>query len=164
MPSRGCSNDMVPRLARAKIGFPKSRVPGANLGTDLCYDAVSVGRVSGVTPSSRARSRGGIRWGAIVGSRSEIRGDPISPDWQAALSFARAAPCCRARCRSKLPCRGPATRRRPVCRVHGGKSGGPTGERNGAYRTGRYTAEAKADRQATRALLTLFRRLIDAGD
>jgi hypothetical protein len=36
------------------------------------------------------------------------------------------------------------------------------GERNGAYRTGRYTAEAKAERQATRALLRELRRLIDA--
>jgi hypothetical protein len=30
----------------------------------------------------------------------------------------------------------------PVCRLHGGKGGGPRGGRNGAYRTGRYTAEA----------------------
>jgi hypothetical protein len=36
------------------------------------------------------------------------------------------------------------------------------GERNGAYRTGRYTAEAKAEGQATRALLRELRRLIDA--
>ena len=38
------------------------------------------------------------------------------------------------------------------------------GERNGAYQTGRYTAEAKAERQAARALQTELRRLIDAGD
>ena len=38
-------------------------------------------------------------------------------------------------------------RGKPVCRLHGGKGGGPKGERNGAYRTGRYTAEAKADRR-----------------
>jgi len=54
-------------------------------------------------------------------------------------------------------------RGKPVCRLHGGKGGGPMGERNGAYRTGRYTAEAKAERQATRALLRELRRLIDAG-
>ena len=42
--------------------------------------------------------------------------------------------------------------------------GGPTGERNGAYRTGRYTAEAKAERQATRALLRELLRMIDAGE
>jgi len=50
-----------------------------------------------------------------------------------------------------------------VPRGSGGKGGGPE-ERNGAYRTGRYTAEAKAERQATRALLRELRRLIDAGD
>jgi len=38
-------------------------------------------------------------------------------------------------------------RGKPVCRLHGGKGGGPTGERNGAYRTGRYAAEAKAERR-----------------
>ena len=32
-------------------------------------------------------------------------------------------------------------RGRPVCRLHGGNGCGPRGERNGAYRTGRYTAE-----------------------
>jgi hypothetical protein len=31
------------------------------------------------------------------------------------------------------------------------------GERNGAYRTGRYTAEAKAERKATRAPLREIR-------
>jgi hypothetical protein len=38
------------------------------------------------------------------------------------------------------------------------------GERNGAYRTGRYTGEARAERQAARALIRELRRLIDAGD
>ena len=55
-------------------------------------------------------------------------------------------------------------RGRPVCRLHGGKGGGPKSERNGAYRTGRYTAEAKAERQAARALLKELRRLIDTSD
>jgi hypothetical protein len=41
-------------------------------------------------------------------------------------------------------------RGKPVCRLHGAKGGGPTGERNGAYRAGRYTAEAKAERRAAR--------------
>jgi hypothetical protein len=75
------------------------------------------------------------------------------------------APRCRARCRvSKLPCRAPAMRSGPVCRLHGGMGGGPLGERNGAYRTGRYTAEPKAERQATRALLEELRRLIAVGE
>ena len=41
-------------------------------------------------------------------------------------------------------------RGRPVCRLHGGKGGGPKSERNGAYRTGRYTAEAKAGKAERR--------------
>lgn len=47
-----------------------------------------------------------------------------------------------------------------VCRLHGGKGGGPRGERNGAYRTGRYTAEAKAERREQRALMRELRRLM----
>jgi hypothetical protein len=70
-----------------------------------------------------------------------------------------------AKCRrSKLPCRGPAMRRRPVCRVHGGKGGGPTGERNGAYRTGRCTAETRAERKEEHTLIRELRRLIAMKD
>jgi hypothetical protein len=75
-------------------------------------------------------------------------GRPYTPDWETALALAQTASRCRARCRRpKLPCRGPAMRGKSVCRLHGGKGGGPKGERNGAYRTGRYTAEAKAERR-----------------
>jgi hypothetical protein len=49
-------------------------------------------------------------------------------------------------------------RGRPVCRVHGGKGGAPKGKANGAYRTGRYTAEAKAERRQMRALIQEVRR------
>ena len=52
----------------------------------------------------------------------------------------------------------------PVCRLHGGKGGGPTGERNGAYRAGCYTAEAKAERRQVRALVRELRRLIKVAD
>ena len=90
---------------------------------------------------------------------------PYKPDWQAALVLARAAPRCRARCwGSKLPCRGPAMRGKPVCRLHGAKGGGPTGKHNGAYRTGRYTAEAKAERREQRALIRELRRLLAMAD
>jgi len=41
--------------------------------------------------------------------------------------------------------------RRPCLR--GGKDGGLRGERNGAYRTGRYTVEGKAGRQQLRRLI-----------
>jgi hypothetical protein len=73
---------------------------------------------------------------------------PYIPDWRHALKAARAAPRCRARCRrSKQPCGQPAMNGRPVCRLHGGKGGGPIGERNGAYRHGRHTLAAKAERR-----------------
>jgi hypothetical protein len=51
-------------------------------------------------------------------------------------------------------------RGRPVCRLHGGKGGGPKGERNGAYRTGHYTAEAKAERRTAQVLMRELWRLI----
>jgi hypothetical protein len=70
-------------------------------------------------------------------------GQPYKPGWKKALAYAQAAPRCRARCRrSKLPCRAPAMRGKPVCRLHGGKGGGPKGEQSGAYRTGFYTEKA----------------------
>jgi len=108
---------------------------------------------------------GAVKGGQASGAEMKSGHRPYKPDWQTALILARAAPRCRARCRrSKLPCRAPAMRGGPVCRLHGGKRGGPKGERNGAYRTGRYTAEAKAERQAARVLLRELRRLIEAGD
>ena len=55
-------------------------------------------------------------------------------------------------------------RGKPVCRLHGGKGGGPMGGRNGAYRTGRYTAEAKAERRQIRAIIRELRHLIDSGE
>jgi hypothetical protein len=42
--------------------------------------------------------------------------------------------------------------------VHGGKGGAPKGKANGAYRTGHYTAEAKAERRQMRALIREVRR------
>jgi hypothetical protein len=55
-------------------------------------------------------------------------------------------------------------RGKPVCRLHGGKGGGPRGERNGTYRTGRYTAEAKAERRQVRMLIRGLRQLMDSGE
>ena len=49
-----------------------------------------------------------------------------------------------------------------VYRLHGGKGGGPRGERNGPYPTGRYTAEAKAERRQVRMLIRELRHLIDS--
>jgi hypothetical protein len=53
-------------------------------------------------------------------------------------------------------------RGKPVCRLHGGKDGGPRGEKNGAYRAGRYTEEAKAERRQARMLIRGLRHLIDS--
>jgi len=55
-------------------------------------------------------------------------------------------------------------RGKPVCRLHGAKGGGPKGERNGAYRTGRYTDEAKAERRELRTLIQELRRFMDSSD
>jgi hypothetical protein len=64
------------------------------------------------------------------------------------------SPRCGARTRSGAPCRSPAVRDRPKCRMHGCApgSGGPPGERNGMYRTGRFTREAKALSRVVRDL------------
>jgi hypothetical protein len=78
-------------------------------------------------------------------------------DWRRAMALAQAAPRCTARCKhSKAPCRNPAVKGRKVCRMHGGKGGAPRGERNGAYRHGRHTAEAKAERRALRKSIRLL--------
>jgi hypothetical protein len=45
--------------------------------------------------------------------------------------------------RGGRPCRSPAMAN-GRCRMHGGRSGGPTGSRNGAWRGGKYSQEAKA--------------------
>ena len=51
-----------------------------------------------------------------------------------------------------------------VCRLHGGKGGGPRGEKNGAYRIGRYTVESKAERRQVRMLIRGLRHLMDSGE
>jgi hypothetical protein len=53
-------------------------------------------------------------------------------------------------------------RGKPVCRLHGGKGGGR--ERYGAYRTGRYTPEVKAERWQLRMLIREFRHMIDSSE
>jgi hypothetical protein len=41
---------------------------------------------------------------------------------------------------------------------------GPKGEQNGAYRTGRCTVEAKAERRQMRMLIRELRHLIDSSE
>jgi hypothetical protein len=89
-------------------------------------------------------------------------------DWKRALDLARSAPRCKARCKhSKLPCKGPAVKGWTVCRKHGARGGGRTGEANANYRHGRCTQEAKAERQRLRSLrvstAALIRAIREAG-
>ena len=54
------------------------------------------------------------------------------------------APRCHARSkRSGLPCRAPAVTGYRVCRMHGARGGAPTGKRNGNYRHGQATTDAR---------------------
>src|SRR5262245_12399138 len=60
---------------------------------------------------------------------------------------------CRARSkRSGKPCQSPAVRGWAVCRMHGAGGGAPKGNRN-AFKHGRYTAKALAERRLLRELL-----------
>jgi hypothetical protein len=58
--------------------------------------------------------------------------------------------------RTRKPCMAPAVTGWTVCRFHGAGGGGPKGERNGMYRHGLFTKEAKAER---RMLRELFKRV-----
>jgi hypothetical protein len=80
----------------------------------------------------------------------------------------RSAARCGAKTRSGKPCQAPAVAGRARCRMHGGAkgSGGPRRMRNGNYKHGRYTAEARQTRQRAtdqlreaRALTRRLRRL-----
>jgi hypothetical protein len=86
--------------------------------------------------------------------------DPMHPETEPALT----PPRCGARTRSGQPCRSPAVNGKARCRMHGGAkgSGGPTGPRNGNYRTGRYTKEHLATLQSVRILLREGRNLAKA--
>ena len=66
---------------------------------------------------------------------------------------------CDARTRAGQPCRQPKVKGRPRCRMHGGArgSGAPSGERNGRYRDGYYTRQAKEERRWLRSLMALVK-------
>lgn len=49
--------------------------------------------------------------------------------------------------RSRCRCRAPAVKGWNVCRMHGARSGAPSGKANGAWRHGRETNEAVARRR-----------------
>jgi hypothetical protein len=71
---------------------------------------------------------------------------------------------CGAKTRTGQPCGQAAVRGRSRCRMHGGAkgSGGPRGSRNGNFKHGLLTGEAKASRGTMRAKVQENRDLIQA--
>ncbi|WP_305777706.1 HGGxSTG domain-containing protein [Microvirga sp. KLBC 81] len=72
------------------------------------------------------------------------------------------SPRCGAKTRYGRSCEAPAVRGRQRCRMHGGASGSgaPRGNRN-ALKTGLYTREMFAQRQAVQALLRRSRQMLE---
>src|SRR6476469_9306685 len=62
--------------------------------------------------------------------------------------------------RSGKPCQAPAVKGWTVCRMHGAGGGAPKGNKN-AWRHGRYSAQAIAERRAIRELLRDCRELLE---
>lgn len=65
---------------------------------------------------------------------------------------------CRARTRAGTPCQSPAMPN-ARCRMHGGKSPGAPKDNSYAFRHGRYSAGAIAERQKVGALLRVMKAL-----
>jgi hypothetical protein len=61
---------------------------------------------------------------------------------------------CSAKTRAGTPCKRIGNSRNHRCILHGGRAGAPVGSRNGRWRHGNQTEEAKAQRQSVRALLS----------
>ncbi|RWP23960.1 MAG: hypothetical protein E5X67_35885 [Mesorhizobium sp.] len=79
------------------------------------------------------------------------------------MQKAHASPRCRAKSkRSGVQCRAPAVRGKQVCRMHGARSGAPTGASHGSYRHGLYTCEAVISRQAISSLISAARQAAGA--
>jgi hypothetical protein len=68
-------------------------------------------------------------------------------------------PRCGAKKRDGTPCRRIGSKRNGRCRLHGGRAGAPSGERNGRWRHGGETKAAIAQRRMIRALLRDAMRL-----
>ena len=72
------------------------------------------------------------------------------------------SPRCGAQTRNGTPCRAPAVKGRRRCRMHGGAlgAGAPMGNQN-AFKHGRYSAQAHAERRRLRALIRASQALLD---
>jgi hypothetical protein len=68
-------------------------------------------------------------------------------------AFQKAPRCTATSKRTKQRCRAPAVRGWNVCRFHGARGGAPEGEANGAWKHGRYSKAAKAERLLVKRLL-----------
>jgi hypothetical protein len=91
--------------------------------------------------------------------------DPIrQADIERRLANLAKALRCGAKTRAGYPCRQAAVGGRSRCRMHGGAkgSGGPRGSRNGKFKHGLFTGEAKATRRVMRAKVREIRALIQA--
>jgi hypothetical protein len=75
------------------------------------------------------------------------------------FAFQKARRCHATSKRTKKRCGAPAVKGWEVCRFHGARGGGPTGKRNGAYRTGAYTKEAIEARRQVAVLIRESREL-----
>jgi glucans biosynthesis protein len=73
---------------------------------------------------------------------------------------------CGAKTRAGHPCRQAAVKERRRCRMHGGAkgSGGPWGNRNGNFKHGLYTGEAKTIRRVMRDNVGEIKALLQATD
>ena len=76
----------------------------------------------------------------------------FGPDWPGKR--------CSAKTRAGTPCQKPALSGKTRCQLHGGRGGAPSGQRNGNYRTGQFTKEA---RQAKSDAVARIRTLINLG-
>ncbi len=73
-------------------------------------------------------------------------------------------PRCGAKTRSGRPCQRIGNKRNGRCKLHGGRAGAPSGERNGAWRHGGRSKEAAAQRKAIRAILREAQQLLRKDD
>lgn len=64
--------------------------------------------------------------------------------------------------RTGQQCQAPAVKGWKVCRHHGAGGGAPQGERNGNYRHGQFTKEAKRQRLAVSLLLSAARETVSS--
>lgn len=63
--------------------------------------------------------------------------------------------------RTKQRCKGPAVKGWRVCKFHGAGGGAPRGERHGAYKNGKFTIAARAERAALRKLLKVAKAHVE---